>query len=115
VIATGEQHSVREFVELAAQELNMKIHWVGEGVEEKGFDSSGRCIVAVDERYFRPAEVETLLGDASKAHRKLGWRPRTSFSQLVAEMVREDMKESQCEELLKPHGLSFIHESRIAS
>ena len=114
VIATGEQRSVREFVELAAQELGMKICWSGEGVEEKGFDHLGRCVVAVDPRYFRPTEVETLLGDASKAREKLGWRPRTSFSELVAEMVQEDMKEAGCEELLRPHGFAAVFGSRIA-
>jgi GDPmannose 4,6-dehydratase len=115
VVATGEQRSVREFVEAAAQELQMKIRWTGQGVDEKGFDHLGNCVVAVDPRYFRPAEVETLLGDASKARQKLGWRPRTSFPQLVAEMVQEDLKEAQCEELLKPHGFSAVFGSRIAS
>jgi GDPmannose 4,6-dehydratase len=115
VIASGEQRSVREFVELAARELGMKIRWAGEGVKEKGLDASGRCIVAVDPRYFRPTEVETLLGDASKARDKLGWAPRTSFAELVAEMVREDLKEAQCEELLQPHGFSTVFGSRIAS
>ena len=100
VIATGEQRSVRDFVNAASQELGMDIHWVGEGVEEKGFDDSGQCVVAVDPRYFRPTEVETLLGDASKAREKLGWTPRTSFEDLVSEMVREDLKEAQNEKLL---------------
>jgi GDPmannose 4,6-dehydratase len=106
---------VREFVECAARELDMKIRWVGEGVKEKGLDASGRCVVAVDARYFRPTEVETLLGDPSKARDKLGWTPRTTFDELVAEMVAEDWKEAQCEELLQPHGLSTIFGSRIAS
>jgi len=109
VIATGEQHSVREFIEVAAQELGMKIRWSGDGVEEKGFDSSGRCLVAVDPRYFRPTEVETLLGDASKAHDRLGWVPKTSFHELVAEMVREDLKDAECEELLRPHRVVPSH------
>lgn len=115
VIATGEQRSVREFVDAAARELDMRIRWVGEGVDEKGFDPAGNCVVAVDPRYFRPTEVETLLGDASKAREKLGWRPRTNFNDLVAEMVRADLKEADCEGLLKPHGLSAISGSHIAA
>jgi GDPmannose 4,6-dehydratase len=108
VIATGVQHSVRDFVEAAAKELELEIDWRGEGVEEKGYNSLGRCIVAVDPRYFRPAEVETLLGDASKAKSKLGWTPRTTFSELVAEMVREDMKTAERDELVKRHGYSVF-------
>jgi GDPmannose 4,6-dehydratase len=115
VIATGQQRSVREFVDLAAQELGMKIRWVGDGVEERGFDSTGTCIVAVDPRYFRPTEVDSLLGDASKAREKLEWRPRTEFSELVSEMVQEDLKEVECEELLKPYGQFGIYGSLIAS
>jgi len=115
VIATGVQRSVREFVELAAQELGMKIRWVGEGAEERGLDSAGRCVVAVDPLYFRPTEVDSLLGDASKAREKLGWKPRTSFSELVSEMVREDMKDAECEELLKPHGRSAASGAHIGS
>jgi GDPmannose 4,6-dehydratase len=113
VIATGEQRSVREFVELAALELGMKIRWVGEGIDEKGFDSTGRCLVSVDSRYFRPTEVETLLGDASKARRKLGWQPRTTFAQLVAEMVQEDLQVAQCEGLLRPRGRLLSMGSRM--
>lgn len=97
VIATGEQHSVREFVTLAARELDMSIEWRGQGLEEKGFDQSGRCIVAVDPRYFRPTEVDTLLGDASKARHKLGWTPRTTFAELVKEMARADWDRVQQE------------------
>ena len=100
VVATGEQRSVRQFVELAAAELGMEIRWAGHGVEERGYDSNGRCVVSIDPRYFRPTEVETLLGDASKARAKLGWTPRTSFEDLVREMVREDMREAQNEKLL---------------
>ena len=106
VIATGVQYSVREFVEAAAQELEISVRWEGEGVDEKGFDPSGRCIVAVDPRYFRPTEVETLLGDATKAREKLGWVPTTSFQQLVAEMARDDLKQAQRDELVKRHGYS---------
>lgn len=109
VIASGEQHSVREFIEVAAEELGMRIRWSGHGVEERGFDSSGRCVVAVDPRYFRPTEVETLLGDASKARERLGWIPGTSFHDLVAEMVREDLKDAECEELLRPHRIVANH------
>jgi GDPmannose 4,6-dehydratase len=115
VIATGHQKSVRDFVELAAHELGMRIRWTGEGVEERGFDHNGNCVVAVDPRYFRPTEVQTLLGDASMARQKLGWTPRTTFAELVSEMVREDLKEAECEELLKPHGFSAIFGSRSAS
>ena len=110
VIATGEQHSVREFVDAAAAELGMALSWRGQGVEEKGFDSNGRCVVAVDSRYFRPAEVETLLGDPSKARDRLGWKPRVGFRELVAEMVREDLKAAERDELVKRHGL---HLSRV--
>lgn len=92
VIATGVQHSVREFVEFVCRELGIKIRWEGKGPEEKGYDEQGRVIVAVSPRYFRPAEVETLLGDPSKANKKLGWKPGVSFAELVKEMVREDMR-----------------------
>ncbi|MBI5937657.1 MAG: GDP-mannose 4,6-dehydratase [Betaproteobacteria bacterium] len=106
VIATGVQYSVRDFVDAAARELGMAISWQGEGVDEKGFDANGKCIVAIDPRYFRPTEVETLLGDASKAKEKLGWVPRISFDELVAEMVREDLKAAERDELVKRHGFS---------
>ena len=104
VIATGIQHSVREFVNAAAEELGMKISWQGSGVDETGTDQSGRVIVRVDPRYFRPTEVETLLGDPTKAHEKLGWTPKISFKELVAEMVREDLKAAERDELVKKHG-----------
>jgi GDPmannose 4,6-dehydratase len=103
VIATGEQHSVREFVQAAAQELGINISWRGQGVQEQGFDESGRCIVTVDPRYFRPAEVETLLGDASKARAKLGWVPRTGFAQLVAEMAQADYRAVRAERAAAEH------------
>jgi GDPmannose 4,6-dehydratase len=106
VIASGEQHSVRDFVTAAAQELGLVIHWQGRGSAEKGYDELGRCVVAVDPRYFRPTEVETLLGDANKARTRLQWIPRTTFKQLVAEMVREDLKASERDELVKKHGYS---------
>jgi GDPmannose 4,6-dehydratase len=104
VIATGQQYCVRDFVNAAAEELGMHIRWEGQGVSEKGYDEQGRCVVAVDPRYFRPTEVDTLLGDASKAGSRLGWRPRTHFRQLVAEMVREDLKSAERDELVKKHG-----------
>ena len=104
VIATGVQYSVRDFVNAACDELRIKISWEGTGVDEKGYDESGKCIVAVDPRYFRPAEVETLLGDASNAKEKLGWSPKITFSELVAEMVREDLKTAEKDELVKRHG-----------
>jgi len=105
VIATGEQHSVREFVERAAAELGFVLRWEGQGVDERGIDvKSGRCLVAVDPRYFRPTEVETLLGNPAKAKRKLGWMPAVSFEQLVAEMVREDLKAAERDELCRSEG-----------
>ena len=110
VIATGEQRSVREFVEAAAIELGMKVRWKGKGADEKGYDAEGRCIVAIDSRYFRPAEVDTLQGDASKARTKLGWRPRVSFKELVAEMAKEDLREAERSRLVKQHGyVTFDH------
>ncbi len=104
VIASGVQYSVRDFVNAAARELNMTIQWQGEGEKEKGFDANGKMIVAVDPRYFRPTEVETLLGDATKAKAKLGWVPKITFDELVAEMVREDLKSAERDELIKRHG-----------
>jgi GDPmannose 4,6-dehydratase len=104
VIATGVQHSVREFVEAAAAELGMPLRWSGSGVDETGTDAGGRVVVRVDPRYFRPAEVETLLGDAGRAREKLGWVPRCGFHELVAEMVREDLKAAERDELVKRHG-----------
>jgi GDPmannose 4,6-dehydratase len=108
VIATGVQYSVRDFVNAAARELGMAIRWEGQGVDEKGYNSHGKCIVAVDPRYFRPTEVETLLGDASKARDKLGWTPQISFDDLVAEMVREDLKSAERDELVKKHGFKAM-------
>ena len=104
VIATGEQYSVRQFVEAACKEIGLTVKWKGTGVDEKGYDGNSKCIVAVDPRYFRPTEVETLLGDASKAQKKLGWKPRIRFSELVAEMMREDLKAAERDELVKKHG-----------
>lgn len=110
VIATGEQHSVREFVEVAAKEVGIDIRWEGKEIGEKGYDvATGKCIVAVDPRYFRPAEVETLLGDPAKAKEKLGWVPQTSFRELVSEMMGEDLKEAQRDELIKQHGFKYFN------
>lgn len=96
VIATGEQHSVREFIELAAKEMEIEIIWKGKGTEEKGYDAAtGKCLIEIDPQYFRPTEVETLLGDASKAKEILGWTPKITFHELVKEMVKEDMKAVQ--------------------
>ncbi len=104
VIATGEHWSVRDFVNEAARELGIELRWEGHGTDEKGYDSRGTCIVAVDPRYFRPTEVEALLGDATKARTKLGWTPRVKFRQLVQEMVREDFKSAERDALIKRHG-----------
>jgi GDPmannose 4,6-dehydratase len=103
VIATGVQYSVRDFINAAARELGITIEWHGEGINETGM-AQGKTIVAVDPRYFRPTEVETLLGDASKARTKLGWSPKITFDELVAEMVREDLKAAERDELVKRHG-----------
>lgn len=106
VIATGVQYSVRDFVAAAAKELGMSIQWTGKGVDEVGRDETGRVVVRVDPRYFRPTEVETLLGDATRAREKLGWVPKISFGELVAEMVREDLKSAERDELVKKHGFA---------
>ena len=104
VIATGQQHSVRDFVQGCAKLLDMDLTWSGSGAEERAVDSSGKVIVAVDPRYFRPTEVESLLGDASKAQRELGWTPRTSFDELVQEMVEADLKAAERDALVRRHG-----------
>jgi GDPmannose 4,6-dehydratase len=99
VIATGEQYSVREIVEIGCKKLGISVTWQGEGVNEKGYDANGKCIVAVDPQYFRPTEVETLLGDASKAKQLLGWEPEISFDELVTEMVEYDLAEAKNEQI----------------
>jgi len=117
VIATGEQYSVRDFVNAVAKELGMSLEWRGKGLKETGIVSQadgsgktgrkkGQVIVRIDPRYFRPTEVETLLGDATKARKKLGWKPKIKFKELVSEMVREDLKASERDELVKRHGYS---------
>src|SRR5580698_3959025 len=109
VIASGEQHSVRDFVEAAASHLKMRIEWRGEGADETGLDAkSGRVVVRVDPRYFRPAEVDTLLGDASKARRELGWTPTVSFAELVAEMVAADVELARRDALVVRSGFRAV-------
>lgn len=113
VIATGVQYSVRDFVTLAAELLEIQLHWQGEGLEERAKDQKGNVVVAVDPRYFRPAEVETLLGDATKARKELGWAPRCDFRMLVEEMVSEDLKAAERDALVAKHGFTAYshHES----
>lgn len=109
VIATGIQYSVRDFVNAAAHELGMTIRWEGKDADEKGYAADGKCIVSVDSRYFRPTEVETLLGDPSKAKQKLGWSPKITFHELVSEMVREDLKAAERDELVKKSGYATFN------
>ncbi len=108
VIATGTQHSVREFVELAFEEAGIPLEWQGTGVDETGWatipGAGRRPVVAIDPRYFRPTEVDSLLGDPSRAMQRLGWRPRYSFRQMVAEMVAGDLKTAERDLLSKAHG-----------
>ena len=104
VIATGVQHSVREFVTLAAEVIGIKLHWKGKGVDEIAVDQNGSTVVAVDPLYFRPTEVETLLGDPSYAHARLRWKPTVTFEQLVKEMVEADLVLAERDKLVKKHG-----------
>jgi GDPmannose 4,6-dehydratase len=105
VIATGIQYSVRDFVAATAAALDLRVRWEGEGMDEKGIDvATGKPIVAIDPRYFRPTEVDTLLGNPAKARAKLGWQPRTSFEELVAEMVEEDFQLAQRDDMVKRAG-----------
>jgi GDPmannose 4,6-dehydratase len=97
VVATGQQYSVRDFVKLTAKKLDIPIRWVGSGIDEKGYAPDGRCIVEVDPGYFRPTEVDTLLGDSSKARMKLGWEPKVQFEELVYEMAEADLVEARRE------------------
>ncbi|MBA2656778.1 MAG: GDP-mannose 4,6-dehydratase [Tatlockia sp.] len=106
VIATGEQFSVREFVDMAAAEINLHINWQGKGVDEIGMDQDGKVIVRVDPRYFRPAEVATLLGDATKAREKLGWVPKIKFKELVSEMMHSDLNAARRDEIIRSHGFA---------
>jgi GDPmannose 4,6-dehydratase len=121
VIATGEQHSVRDFVNAAASEIGIRLRWTGTGVDEIGIIdhiSAGKAvqqmqvgdvIVRVDPRYFRPTEVETLLGDPRKAKEKLGWVPKTTFSELVVEMMRSDLVQAKRDELCKSEGFTILN------
>lgn len=105
VIATGETHSVREFVENAFNEIDIKIQWQGQGIDEKGIDErTGKVLVEIDPRYFRPTEVELLIGDPAKAITKLGWRPTSNIRSLVREMVKEDLELAARDELCQEHG-----------
>lgn len=110
VIATGEQHSVRDFVHMAASCLGMDIRFRGKGIAEQGLDRNGRVIVAVDPQYFRPTEVETLLGDSSKARTELGWTPKTPFRELIEEMVSEDLKLAEKDALARRHGYTVLNQ-----
>jgi len=112
VIATGKQHSVREFIELAAKEVGISIRWEGHGLKEKGIDAeNGREIVCIDPRYFRPTEVDTLLGDSSKARKQLGWKPKTTFKELVKEMVAMDLIEAEKDELCLQEGFQTYNQA----
>jgi GDPmannose 4,6-dehydratase len=110
VIATGQQQSVRAFVDKAAAELDIELRWHGSGRDEHAVDAAGRTVVRVDPRYFRPAEVDTLLGDASKARRQLGWTPEIGFAELVREMVQSDWQLAQRDALIEREGFgAFKH------
>ena len=117
VVATGEAHSVREFVEAAFQEIGVEIEWKGRGVDEKGVVSGGGglqpgdVVVEVDPRYFRPTEVDFLLGDATKAREKLGWSPRISFDEMVSQMVREDLEQASRDQLCRESGFQVLGNS----
>ena len=110
VIATGEQHSVREFVERTAQRVGYTIEWQGEGIQETGIDrGSGKVLVRIDPRYFRPTEVETLLGDSTKARTQLGWRPEVGFDELVREMVDADVELARRDAHMQQQGFKVFH------
>jgi GDPmannose 4,6-dehydratase len=109
VVATGKQYTVKQFISLAAKELDMKIQWKGKGLNEKAYwvnsAKNKYPIIEIDKRYFRPTEVDSLLGDASKARRKLGWKPKISFEKLVKEMINSDFNETKKELILKKHKI----------
>ena len=112
VIATGEQHSVKEFIELTAKELGITIQWEGEGISEKGVNTAnGKTIVSVDPMYFRPTEVDALLGDPTKARKKLGWAPKTTFEQLVQDMVQADLEVAKRDDLCQRAGFRISRRS----
>ena len=104
VIATGHQYSVRDFIQRCAQKLDLGLTWEGSGIDEKALDKDGKVVVSIDPRYFRPTEVETLLGDPAKAQKELGWTPTTTFEELVTEMVESDLKSAQRDALVRKHG-----------
>lgn len=109
VLATGETYTVRQFIEWAFTEVGITIEWRGEGVDEKGYDTkTGTCLVEVDPRYFRPAEVDLLLGDATKAEKILGWKREYTIAQMVSEMVKSDIAIFRKEEILKKHGYEIL-------
>jgi GDPmannose 4,6-dehydratase len=108
VIATGEQHTIREFVVLAARELDMSLRWHGKDRDERAYDEHGCCVVRIDPRYLRPAEVDSLLGDATKAKFKLGWSPRVSFPELVREMVASDLQIAERDKLVQNSGYKIL-------
>jgi len=110
VVATGQQYSVRQFIEIAAKVLEIEIKWQGEGINEEGFDvKTGKRIIAIDQRYFRPTEVETLLGDSTKAFEKLGWKPKISFDEMVREMVDYDLMTAEKDNLIKKKGYKVLN------
>ena len=108
-ISTGEQHSVRDFIEIAAKEIDIEVRWKGEGVDEVGIDTkTENIIIRIDKRYFRPTEVETLLGDSTKAKNKLNWQPKISFQELVTEMVLSDLEEAKKDKLCSQEGFNVL-------
>jgi GDPmannose 4,6-dehydratase len=112
VISTGLQHTVREFIELAAKAVGISIRWEGQGLDEKGIDAdSGNELICIDPRYFRPTEVDTLLGDSTKARQQLGWAPKTTFSELVKEMVTMDLLEAEKDKLCLQEGFQTYYQA----
>ena len=110
VVATGKQYSVRDFINVASKEIDMNIRWQGKGVDEKGYwvqEGKEKLVVQVAPRYFRPAEVETLLGDSTKAKKELGWEPKIQFEELVSEMMQSDLELAKKDKLIKEHGYSI--------
>jgi GDPmannose 4,6-dehydratase len=110
VIAIGRQYSVRQCIEQAAKNAGIQIKWQGNGIDEIGIDTdTGNVIVEIDSRYFRPTEVDTLLGDSTKAKEKLGWEPKIRFEEMIAEMVRTDLKEAKRDKLVQSNGFELDH------